>query len=183
MRANRQVYSRDPRGGRRHENRLTYASHSRMLEVNRLRTAHASNPHRPDAPIFECVGAMARVKATLLRRRFAALTRAIRSRKSGLGIYRSVERISSQALVQERTRATNDPIRPGVHPRQASWFSEKMFPQTIPTSSVLPLARFIGDGWYPWRTSSSVGTAPGCGGSSLVPRTAAPRRTKARQKR
>jgi hypothetical protein len=37
-----------------------------------------------DAPTLDCAGAMARVKATLLRRRFAALTRAMRSRSGHL---------------------------------------------------------------------------------------------------
>ena len=47
---------------------------------------------------------MARVKAPLLRRRFAALTRAMRSR--GLGIYRSVRRLIRLPMQAARRSAT-----------------------------------------------------------------------------
>ena len=59
-----------------------------MIDVTEFRTAHTEDWSPADAPTKHCAGAMARVKAPLLRRRFAALTRAMRSR--WMGIYRSV---------------------------------------------------------------------------------------------
>lgn len=99
---------------------------------------------------------MARVKATLLRRRFAALTRAMRSRKPGLGIYRSVERISSQALVQERTRATNDPIAARRPPRQCVVVFREDVPQTH--SDQLGASSLHHVRWIATRSSNSCST-------------------------
>ena len=67
--------------------RIVSCSHPGLMG-SFIQTPHQVISVATDAPIDHSAGAMTRVKAALLRRRFAALTRAMRSR--GVAIYRSV---------------------------------------------------------------------------------------------
>jgi hypothetical protein len=84
VRAYRQVYGRDPGGWPPASGTAHVVTYSRMIEVILFRAPCTLRTGEPaDAPTVDYPGTMARVKATLLRRRFAALTRAMRSRKCG----------------------------------------------------------------------------------------------------